>query len=174
METQTRVNTFAKAKTNELTWTTGLILIACLVPRFSHNQLVTGSIVNATLFLATMILCNRNAILIGTIPSIVALSAGTLPLILAPIVPFIFISNALLIVTYNYFEKLGCLNAVVLASIFKYLFLSTISYFVIHFVVKNQAAYKVTASMMSWIQLLTAIIGGVIAISIYKFIQKSE
>ena len=88
-------------------WFVGLMLVASVLPRFVHNQFITGPIINATLFLAAAILGSGPAILIGLVPSVVALSSGLLPVHLAPMVPFIMISNAILILVFNYLKKIN-------------------------------------------------------------------
>ena len=52
---------------------------------------------NAVLIIAAVLLSPFEAVLIGLVPSAVALSSGLLPLALAPMVPFIMIGNAILV-----------------------------------------------------------------------------
>lgn len=147
---------------------TGVITIA---PLF-HFQPVTGPIVNAILFIAVIFLGIQNTLLIGLIPSVVALSVGFLPAVLAPMVPFIMLSNAILIITFGYLKDKNYWFGVIVASVFKFIFLFTTSSVVVSLLLKKEIATKV-ATIMSWPQLITALAGGIIAyiflISFKKF-----
>jgi len=82
-----------------------LASLATFLPFFIHQQFLTGPIVNAILIL-TLFLCGiRSAITLALIPSLMALSGGLLPAVLAPVVPFIMISNCILIFTIEYLYK---------------------------------------------------------------------
>lgn len=138
-----------------------LIGIATIVPLF-HQQMLTGPIVNATLFVSTIILGTRMGILVGLFPNVIALSVGTLPAPLAPMVPYIMISNVILILTFGYFKNKNYWLAVGVASFLKFLFLFSTSSVVIGLLMKKELAESV-AIMMSWPQLFTALAGGVLA-----------
>lgn len=156
-----RVNTIAIVKF------IALIALATIAPLLGHNQFITGPLVNATLFLAVIWLSGRDAVLVGLVPSLIALSVGLLPAVLAPMVPFIMVSNALLIVIFSLLYKKSFFVAVIAASILKFLFLFATSNIVINLLMKKEVAAKV-AAMMSWPQLVTALIGGVLVFFIAR------
>lgn len=139
-----------------------LIGIATAAPLF-HSQPITGSIVNATLFIAVVLLGVESAILVGLIPSLIALSTGLLPIVLAPMIPFIMAGNAILILAFNYLRNKNYWLAIVSASFIKFLFLFSVS----------REISSTIAVMMSWPQLLTALTGGLIAYLFLKSIKKS-
>jgi len=139
-----------------------LTAIATLAPLSGHNQAVTGPVVNATLFLAAALLGPQNAILVGLIPSVVALSAGLLPAVLAPMIPFIMISNTVLVLTFAHLRRKNFWFGVAAASALKFIFLLSTSTMVMNLITKQEIAQK-AASMMSWPQLFTALGGGGIA-----------
>jgi len=141
-----------------------------IVPLF-HFQPITGPIVNAILFIAVSLLGIEYALLIGLIPSVIALSTGLLPAILAPMIPFIMLSNAILIITFAYLRNKNYWLGVITASMLKFLFLFTTSSVVINLLLKKEVATKV-ASIMSWPQLVTALIGGVMAYIVLKGLKK--
>ena len=149
-----------------------LTVIAVVAPLLGHNQLITGPIVNATLFIAAALLGPQSAILVGLIPSAVALSFGLLPAVLAPMIPFIMISNTILILSFYALRQRNFGLGVFAASFLKFLFLITTSALVANLFVKQEIAQK-AASMMSWPQFLTAGAGGVIAYFILKGIKRS-
>lgn len=138
-----------------------LIGIATVVPLF-HQQIITGPIVNATLFIATIILGTQFGIMVGLIPSVIALSLGTLPAPLAPMVPYIMLSNTILILTFGYFKNKNYWLAVGIASFLKFMFLFLASSVVINLLMKKELVESM-ATMMSWPQLLTALAGGILA-----------
>lgn len=147
-----------------------LLLVAFVAP-FSHNQMITGSLVNATLFIAAAVLSLESAITIAVLPSLIAVSLGTLPAPLAPMVPFIILSNILLILVVVAFRRLNIktnfLVKVFLASLVKFIFLLSVSAFVLNFLFHKQLP-AVIMNMMSWPQLITALVGGFIAYLIIK------
>ncbi len=149
-----------------------LISAATIVPLF-HQQTITGPIVNAILFISVFLLDCQSAILVGLIPSMIALSAGLLPPVLAPMVPFIMMSNTILIITFNYLKEKNYWLGIVSASVLKFIFLFSASSIVINLLLKKEIAAKV-AAMMSWPQLFTALSGGVIAYLFLKFIKTNN
>ena len=149
-----------------------LIGIATIVPLF-HQQMITGPIVNATLFVVTIILGTQMGILVGLIPSAIALSVGTLPAPLAPMVPYIMISNAILILTFGYLKDRNYWLAVGVASFLKFLFLFSTSSIVIDLLMKKELADGV-ALMMNWPQLLTALVGGILASFFMNYYEKKR
>lgn len=160
LQTKTRVITFIS-----------LLAIATALPAVIHSQWVTGPIVNATLFLAVVLLGSAEAILIGIIPSSVAMGSGLLPVALAPMVPFIMISNAVLAVTFGYFKNRTLAGAVIIASAFKFIFLYSIVTLLMNTLLPGPLVEKLSI-MMSWPQLFTALLGGVIALGIVKGLKK--
>ena len=138
-----------------------LVGVPSLAPLFL-NQLVTGPTVNAVLFIAAVILGGEKAILIGLIPSSFALAVGLLPVVLAPMIPFIMIGNAILVLVFSYLWRKNYWLAIFSASFLKFIFLASSSSLVMDLVLKKELASKVSL-IMSWPQFLTAIAGGFIA-----------
>ena len=141
--------------------------IIFIIPSLVHVQWVTGPIVNAILFLAVIFVGSKNAILIGLIPSIMALYFGLLPAPLAPLVPFIMISNAILIIAFDWLKK-NYWTAVIVAATIKFLFLYFSYSAIMNLILKKELAPQV-ASVLSWTQFYTAVVGGIIAWLFLKF-----
>jgi len=143
------------------------IALAVILP-FFHNQLITGPFINALFYIAVITLGINRAVVIALIPSVVALSVGLLPALIFPIAPFIIMGNLLQIFCFNYLKKNYWLGlAVSSLAKFSFIFLSgqIIFNFLLH---KNIGA----ASMIfSWPQLMTALIGGVIAFAFIRFFK---
>jgi len=167
---QVKALTIKKEKVVALVQFAGLMGIAIAAPLF-HNQPITGPIVNAVLFISVVLLGTQGAILIGLIPSLIALSSGFLPPILAPMIPFIMIGNTILIMVFGYLKERNYWLGAISASVLKFLFLFGTSSIVINLLLKKEVAPKV-AMIMSWPQLSTALAGALIAYLILKGIKK--
>lgn len=161
--------TTSREKIAFLTKLVVLLSVATIIPLF-HQQMLTGPIVNATLFIATAVLGVSGGILVGLIPSVVALSAGLLPPVLAPMIPFIMISNTILVLTFHFLKERNYWTGMIMGSLLKFVFLYSTSAVVINLLLKKEVATQVSL-MMSWPQLLTALVGGCIA---YVFIKWSN
>ena len=148
--------------------------IATLLPFYVHIQWLTGPIINAILILTLFLVGIRAALILCLIPSLVALGSGLLPAILAPVVPFIMLANALLVLTVDWFyrnllsQKNGYWLGLVIGALLKFLFLFSSIVIISRVLIKQELANKV-AQMMSWPQFATAVIGGILA---YLFLKK--
>jgi hypothetical protein len=163
----TKVLAISRERVAYLTKLVALLSVAMIVPLF-HQQMITGPIVNATLFVATAVLGVSGGILVGLIPSVVALSAGLLPPVLAPMVPFIMISNVIMILTFNFLKERNYWQGMILGSVLKFVFLYSTSAVVINLLLQKEVSAQVSL-MMSWPQLLTAITGGCLAYVLIKW-----
>ncbi len=172
---QIKILALNKPKIISLVYFSALLAVSIIAP-FFHFQPITGPIVNACLFIATALLGTQAGIMLGLLPSLVALSVGTLPTPLAPMIPFIMASNAILVVAFAWcqasaWQVPGTIQfgaAVIGASVFKFLFLFSTSYVVIHLIAQKPIAQK-AATMMSWPQLTTALLGGLFAFAFLRF-----
>lgn len=142
--------------------------IAIVLPFYIHTQAFTGPIINAIFVLALFAVGIRGALTICLIPSLMALSGGLLPAVLAPVVPFIMISNVIFVLGIDFLfnrmenKKIAYISGVVLGASLKYLFLLSSVGFITRLLLKQELAVKV-AQMMSWPQLTTALLGGFLA-----------
>lgn len=149
----------------------GILLSVALVAPFIGQQAVTGTIVNATIFISTALLGIEAGILIGFIPSVISLSVGLLPAALAPMVPFIITGNAILAIVFHYFKEKNYWLGAFSASSLKFLFLLSSSSIFINLIFKKGVAGQ-AALMMSWPQLFTALSGGLAAYLFLKICKK--
>lgn len=145
------------------------LFMASFVPLFG-NQMIAGPLVNAILFLVTFILGLKAGLLIAVIPSFIAVSMGLLPIILLPVVPFIIGGNMVLVAIFFHFKG-KYWKGVILASIFKFLFLASLSTLVIQLVIKEPMSIM-AGYMLTWPQLWNALLGGLIAYLILKVIRR--
>ena len=157
----------------------GLAGVAIFLPFVVHVQFITGSIVNAILILALFLVGVRSALVLCLIPSMMALSGGLLPAILAPVVPFIMIGNVMLVLCVDYAlgRQITSNNAknywvgVLIGASLKFTFLFFSVNFISKLLINQELAVKV-AQMMSWPQFATAITGGMIAWCVLRFLNK--
>lgn len=171
-ETITIEKTFPLAtyQTKDVIWTLGLTFAAVIFPAIlahaPQNQWVTGTIVNAILFIAVWRVGIINTTLVAALPSSVALLRGLLPAPMAILIPYIILSNFIMIAVFYLLYRTH-LTAMIIASFTKFLFLLAItSYFV-----------KVATSlvqMMQWPQLFTALAGGLIAVGFIKLYENKK
>lgn len=172
-----RENAFEDIKIRELSLTVALFGFALFLPFFVHLQFLTGPIINAIFILVLFISGIRTAVIVALAPSMMALAGGLLPAVLAPAVPFIMLSNILYIMAIDWFyknsktEKTGYWTGLAVGSLAKYFFLYGSLNVVIELLLKKEIAPKL-ALLLGWPQLLTALIGGVIAWSALKFLKR--
>lgn len=165
------VKTDILAITNVKTIASFLFLagLSILIPAFFHIQFITGPIINAILFLSVILIGRSNALLIGIIPSVIALSFGILPVLLAPMVPFIMLSNAILIMVFSWLKENFFLG-VLIASIAKFLFLYFSCSIIMDLILKKELALQVS-QILGLTQFITAILGGIIAYLVLKSLK---
>lgn len=172
-------STLEQVNTRALAQFLALAGIAAFLPFVIHQQLITGPIVNAILILALFLVGIRSALTLCLIPSLIALAGGLLPAVLAPAVPFIMISNVILVLSIDYatqrqttpiYARQYWVGLVIGAGL-KFLFLLASVNVISKLLIKQELAMKV-AQMMSWPQFATAVAGGAIAWLLLKKLKK--
>jgi len=148
----------------EIVLTAGLVGAAVIAPLFGQ-QLVTGTIVNAALFLAVILAGFRAAALVAIIPSLIALAVGTLPAPMAAMVPYIMASNIALAGIFSLLRKTNYWLAASVAILAKFAILVLAAVAVLTAIAHGSIALAL-ASMMGWPQLITAILGSTLAYGI--------
>jgi len=148
-----------------------LVSIAAFAP-LVRNQLITGSLVNAVLFISACFFGFRKAALVAFFPSLIALTVGLLPLAFLPLIPFIILGNLILLSVFNLLKRHNYWQAVFTASFFKFGFLFLNSQTLINLL--NQKVANQAIVMMSWFQLATALMGGLIAFFVLRFSLKNS
>lgn len=159
-------------KTKDMAWTIGLVAVAVIAPALlahtPQNQWITGTLVNAILFLAAYQIPFGNAFLIAAVPSSIALSRGLLPLPMAMLIPYIILSNTFLVIVFKWLNKKP-LVGVLSASFIKFIFLYSLTLILTSHVGLNA---KMLA-MFSYPQLITALTGGFVFLGLIKLFKKS-
>lgn len=136
------------------------------------NQMITGTLVNFLLFSSAVLLGRKVALSFCVFPSVISLASGLLPFVLAPVIPFVVLSNAILVLSFDFLRKKSQYFAVVLSSLLKFLFLSTTSSLVLGMF--NKPVADKVAVMMSYPQFFTALAGGFLAILFLGIINNKK
>ena len=162
-----------RKESRQIRWVTRTALLFALViviQMLGMPQLVTGPLVNMVLFLATFLEGIGSGVVIGFFTPWVAFSRGILPSPLAPMIPFIMIGNALLVVIFGIFRtKPGVtreIAGIVVSALAKYLFLSQS----VNFLVEIPGP---VAKAMQVPQLVTALLGGALAFVLEKLLRRT-
>lgn len=149
-------------------------LAYCIPLVLSSHQLITGTIINSLLFLAAPRRLNKEILPVIILPSFGAITHGILfgpqTVFLYYFIPCIWLANYVLIWIYTKTNPLPSPVRIVSASLAKYLILQTFAY--IYF-----SAYivpRLFVSSMGYMQLLTAISGGLIAYGIRGYLQNER
>jgi len=166
--------TIVLPKTNTHTLEYSLLTLSFFIPfLISGPQLLTGSVVNALLFLFVSKTYSKKFLPIIVLPSLGALLNGvvfgTFTPFLLYFLPFIWISNFILVESFQYcFHKKSFAMGVVGSSIIKSLFLFTIAFVF----TTTKFVPQIFLQAMGIFQLGTALLGGAIAFGISNINSK--
>lgn len=139
-----------------------------------YNNFIVGPVVNAVLIIATATVGVWSGVAIGTIaPFVSALTnkAAIAPVILA-FSPFIVLGNIIIVLAFFFIMNKNKVAAVATGAILKFGFLyAGITVFASIMKLQPKIAATLT-NLFSWPQLITAIIGGAIALIVIKLVGK--
>jgi len=157
-----------------------LLIVAQLVTRPFGNSFLTGSL-NNMLFILTVMVCGlSSAMILSVISPIIAFLMGMAPFL--PFVPVIIAGNIVLVVLWYFIAlrdadsgKARKVIALIVAAVVKF----TILYFgIVHLVVPlvlglGEPQASVVSAAFSWPQIITASIGGVLALLLFPVLRKA-
>ena len=168
------------SKTTTITRTVFLISITLIIEMIGLPQPVTGPLVNMMLILTTLILNPLAGIILGAITPTVALIRGQLPSILFPMVPFIIVGNASLVLIFALVLKpvknkntlvlvksITHWLAIIAASTAKFVWLYLSVRTFLPLLLGRSLPNKIMA-LMALPQLITALLGGIFALIVYQ------
>jgi hypothetical protein len=140
-----------------------------------YNNFIVGPVVNAVLIVATAIAGIWSGVAIAVIVPLV--SAFTNKAAIAPLVlafsPFIIIGNIIIAAAFAILNRKSKIAAIIIGAVVKFAFLfAAISIFTSIVKMKPQIAATLT-NLFSWPQLVTALVGGVIALVVLAAVGKS-
>jgi hypothetical protein len=160
-----------------------LVSFALVIQVVGLPQPITGPLINMLLFLTTSILGWIAGVMLGCLTPLAALIRGQLPAVLAPLVPFIAVANAALVLVYfliyykilKHFKLLNSLKiviAIVLAALAKYLIFIVTVKIIFPYIIRFSIPDKVAVILMTP-QLFTALIGGVLFWILLKILNRA-
>lgn len=133
---------------------------------FSSPQIITGTVVNCLLFLSVQRLSKKELIPLVVLPSLGAVAHGVLfgpqTIYLYYFLPFIWLGNYLLIHLFSSFRTYPYVSRVVISAVSKYLLLQLFAQLFFH----NHIVPSVFVISMGYIQLFTALLGGLLSYGI--------
>jgi hypothetical protein len=141
------------------------------------SQFFVGPAVNAILILTAVICGGFYGILVGCLTPLLAFLTGQLASALGPFIPFIIIGNILFVFSFvilNKQGKYGKYLGILIGALIKYMFLwisATKLILLFNLNMPAKVANKL-AIAMGIPQLVTAIIGGVIALMLIEILRK--
>lgn len=149
----------------------------------SINQFLVGPIINAILLVSVVICGTWWGVGIGVLTPILAFLIGQLSPIFAPFIPFIMIGNILYVIAFALIYKKFKTSSlakeaigVIISSLLKFAFMFVSAVKIIHIlnISFSKLALKLLPTAMGMLQLVTAIIGGILAIVIIEILRKRK
>lgn len=168
--------TITLSKTQELVFEYSLLSLAFGIPFFiSGPQFLTGTVVNTLFFLFALRSYSKKILPIVMLPSIGAvlngLLFGTASIFLLYFLPFIWISNYVMIVAFTKLIKKNSFGiSVIISSLLKVLILFLIAYIY----TTTKVVPPVFLQFMGLFQLYTAVLGGICAFIIKTVLVKKH
>jgi hypothetical protein len=169
-----KATTLTNASSQTKVWAQSLALITVIgiLPFFIHLQWITGPLVNAALIVILFLFGRKTAMIAAFVPSIMALSGGLLPIALAPLVPFIIVSNIILILVIERLTKNKSYSlAAISGAVAKFIFLA-LSAKIVVMLLQKAALIKVLSTLFGVTQLYSALLGGLIALVVLKWMKR--
>ncbi|MFZ2206807.1 MAG: hypothetical protein WA061_03900 [Microgenomates group bacterium] len=171
MDTQT----ITLPKTQTLIYYYALVSVSFLIPLFvTGPQLLTGAIVNAFLFLSVYSFNKKQILPIIVLPSIGAVLNGVLFGTFTPFLlyfmPFIWIGNYILTTVFaSMIKKNSFISSLFISSFSK----SALLFLIAYLYIGGHLVPPIFLKAMGVFQLVTALVGGVLALAINKLIKKN-
>ncbi|MFZ7103683.1 MAG: hypothetical protein ACOWWO_13660 [Peptococcaceae bacterium] len=144
---------------------TAILLAVALAVQQIKLQWLTGPAINAILILAVGYAGVSSGVIIGLLTPVLAFTQGIMPLAIA--VPFIMLGNIVYCYGFYWARKTNDLVGIAVGAILKFCLLAGAVKFII------QVPPKV-AQALSFPQLVTAIIGGLIAAAILRYLPHNN
>ncbi|MCR3759578.1 ECF transporter S component [Clostridium felsineum] len=150
---------------------------------FPDSQVFVGPAVNAILILSAFVSGTGLGIMVGIFTPLLAFLLGQLNPMLGPFIPFVMIGNALYVLCFGLLKNKGMIlsyTGIVIAAVVKFAFLDLSATKIVHALnilpkgQKGQLATKLLAKSMTTPQLITGLIGGIIAVIIISILKRNK
>lgn len=142
-----------------------LLALTAAIQLAGLPQPVTGPAVNAMLLLTGLVVGPSSGVLVGVFTPVIALYRGILPPPLAPMVPFIGLGNAVFVLAFLLLRQRQVYVALAAAAAAKFMVLSTAVRLLV--AVPGPVAYA-----MGVPQLVTALVGGAVALIVHGLLRR--
>jgi len=151
--------------------------IGSRIPQVS--QLFVGSVVNAVLIISVMICGTVWGCMIGGLTPLLAWLIGQLPAPMGPFVPFIMLGNIILVLIFGILyndSKVRQIAGIILGALLKFafLYLSASKLVALFKLSIPKPITQKLVIMMGIPQLITALIGGFIALVLFDVLNKRK
>ncbi len=149
--------------------TVSLQLLGRYIPLGVYNNFVIGPLVNACLFVSVIMVGWPSGVIVGLLSPFGAILTGSaIPLLFTP---FIVAGNFLLVIIFNLLKKKRIIG-IIGASIVKTTFLYVAIICMLSILKLPPKKSGMMLFLFSWPQLITALLGGVIAINVLNRLGK--
>ena len=143
-----------------------LLGLTLTVQMLGLPQPVTGPAVNGMLILSTLAIGPLGAALIGMLTPVLAFTRGILALPLGPAIPFIIAANWAYVLIFAGLQKVNKIVALGVGAVVKFLVLAVAVRFFL-------AVPPPVAKALQLPQLFTAVLGGLVALFVWKALVKT-
>ncbi|MDK2856601.1 MAG: hypothetical protein PWQ86_1814 [Bacillota bacterium] len=130
---------------------------------------VVGSLVNAALVVAAGVVGIGGGVIISVVAPVVAFLQGHLPPV-PPMIPIVAAGNAAIVVGFALFRKKNPYLGVAVGAVVKAAFLYLAVRLLFTLITLKPPIIKALSFSFSWPQLVTALIGGVLAVEVLKLL----
>jgi riboflavin transporter len=141
------------------------------------NQLLVGSVVNAVLLISSYLCGTFYGTAVGVLTPWTALLVGQLKPAMAPFIPFIMLGNAVFVIAFGLLaakKPFGKYAGIALGAVLKFCFLYLAANKLIYLFKMNfpEKIAKSLATAMGTTQLVTALIGGALSLTLIEILFK--
>ena len=131
-------------------------LLVMIIP-ILNNKFVVGTLVNFILVTSYFKFGLKKSIVLSIFPSIFAVYFNILPIVMISVIPFIILSNFILLYSLNILKNLNFKSKIFISLFLKIIFLYAVGIFYMNF------DNKLFFSLVSMHQLITALFSGILA-----------
>lgn len=138
-----------------------------------YSALIVGSLVNMCLYLSVLTMDEpAGGLLISVCAPVVAFFQGHLAFVC--LIPFVAVGNAVLVLFFYFLQKVNKYAAVVVSSAAKWAVMFFGSKYLLHFFLHvDYDKLKIIIAGFNMPQLITAVIGGILGLIVFKLLPAS-
>jgi len=148
-------------------------MLRLVIPASPFQQILIGSLVNLCLIVSAGTAGLWSGVIISVVSPIIALAQGHIPF--PWMLPFVIIGNVLLVICYALLMKKSQILGFAVGAVLKtaFLWIGVVLIGISLFNVPETPA-KALSGAFSWLQLVTAVIGGVVSLPIVRALRPKK